>query len=352
MARLPIDPDAGSVLVIKLSALGDMVQAMAPMAAIRAYHKRARITVLTTPAYAPLLEMCPFVDEIDTGGRPRALGDWLALVGRLRASRFEAVYDLQNNGRTANLFRALWPSQPPWSGVCLGASHRFTDLSWRTMHTLDRHAAILRVAGIGPAEGYPPGGAPGPDLSFILDRHPQPEALQPAHFGIRQPFALMVPGSSAHRTDKRWPVENFAALAVRLADAGVTPVVTGSAAERQLAEAIVAAEPRTIDTTGRSDIFQVAGLAAHAHVAIGNDTGPMHIAAAAGAGCVVLFSKASNPAQCAPRGRGVVCVRSDDLKDVPVEDVERAIDTLWHLGPARVDGADVLPALQRDRVGE
>ncbi len=349
MARLPIDPDAGSVLVIKLSALGDMVQAMAPMASIRAYHKRARITVLTTPAYARLLEMCPYADDIDIEGRPRTAGAWLGLVGRLRAARYEAVYDLQNNARTANLFRAMWPGQPPWNGVCLGASHRYTDLSWRRMHTLDRHAAILRVAGIGPAEGYPPGGAPGPDLGFILDRHPQPEALKPAHFGIQGPFALMVPGSSAHRTDKRWPAEKFAALAVRLADAGVTPVVTGSAGERELADAIVAAEPRTVDTTGRSDIFQVAGLAAHAHVAVGNDTGPMHIAAAAGAGCVVLFSKASDPARCAPRGRGVVCVRSDDLKDVPVEDVERAIDTLWHLGPAREDGAAVLPALSRDR---
>lgn len=345
MARTPIDPDAERVLVIKLSALGDMVQAMAPMAAIRAHHKAARITVLTTPAYRSLLELCPFVDEIDAGGRPKGLGDWFALLGRLRAGRFDAVYDLQNNGRTANLFRALWPAQPRWSGVCLGASHRFTDLSWRTMHTLDRHAAILRIAGIGPAEGYPPGGAPGPDIGFILDRHPQREALLPAHFGIEGPFALMVPGSSAHRTDKRWPAEHFAALAVRLADAGVTPVVTGAASERALAEAIVAAEPRTIDTTGRSDIFQVAGLAAHAHVAVGNDTGPMHIAAAAGAGCVVLFSKASNPARCAPRGRGVVCLRADDLKDVPVDDVERAIDTLWHLGPAREDGAHVLPQL-------
>ena len=58
------------VLVIKLAALGDFVQAFGPFAAIRAHHPDAAITLLTTPPYAALARRSPWFDEVWTDGRP------------------------------------------------------------------------------------------------------------------------------------------------------------------------------------------------------------------------------------------------------------------------------------------
>ena len=86
-----------------------------------------------------------------------------------------------------------------------------------------------------------------------------------------------------------------------LAERGLTPVVLGTAPERPLARAI----PGAIDLTGRTDLAQLTSLARGARIAIGNDTGPMHLIAAAGCPSVVLFSRDSDPALCAPRGPAV-----------------------------------------------
>ena len=68
-------------------------------------------------------------------------------------------------------------------------------------------------------------------------------------------------------------------------------------------------------------------LGARAALAVGNDTGPLHLAAAAGAPAIVLFSKASDPALSAPRGR-VAILRADRLEDLPVAQVAQAANSL------------------------
>ena len=72
------------VLVIKLSALGDFVLALAAMRRIREAHPKARITLLTTPPFEALARACPYFDEVETDGKPEGPGAWLALRGRLK----------------------------------------------------------------------------------------------------------------------------------------------------------------------------------------------------------------------------------------------------------------------------
>jgi len=71
----------------------------------------------------------------------------------------------------------------------------------------------------------------------------------------------------------------------------------------------------------------ISALAARATVAIGNDTGPMHLIAAAGAPTLVLFSSASDPKLCGPRGH-VAVLQADKLDDLAVEEVARAVEIL------------------------
>jgi ADP-heptose:LPS heptosyltransferase len=185
------------------------------------------------------------------------------------------------------------------------------------MHPLERQAQQLEDAGIWPGAPTQPLSAPPPDISWILNQavfKARPAATPP------KPTALLVPGSSAHRTEKRWPVESYGRLAAGLEAAGFSVLVVGGLQEGALARGIQRLAPRARDLTGRTDFAQIAALGGRAAVAIGNDTGPVHLIAAAGAPTIVLFSSASSPELSAPRGH-VTVFQAPDLKDVSVATV-------------------------------
>lgn len=322
----PAPVNAKRVLVIRLGALGDVVQSMAAAKAIREYHVGARITFLTTEPFKAWGEECPFFDIVEDDGRPRDAQATAQLIARIRAAKYDMVYDLHTSGRTSNYFLGLRPWPPLWSGVAPGCSHPHSNPLRAEMHTLDRHAEQLAFAGIGPEGGYEIGCAPLPDLSWVRQALRDPPRLQPGYFGLRGPYGLIIPGASPHRPEKRWPAERFAQLAKHMAARGVTPVVIGASAEKDIGVLITEAEPKAKNLVSRTDLFQIATLAERALFAVGNDTGPMHIAAAAGAPCVVLFSADSDPAKVAPRGpRGVLTLTATNLDDMPVEQVAQGI---------------------------
>lgn len=304
-------PAAARILVIKLGALGDVVLATGPFAAIRRHHPDARITLLTAAPFAEFLDASPWFDDIWIDDRPalfRPMG-WLALRRRLRAGHFDRVYDLQTSDRSGWYFRLLGPgARPEWSGIVPGCSHRHTGPERVRLHTIDRHKAQLAIAGIADV--------PPPDLSWA--------DADISRFGLAGRFALLVPGGAAHRPAKRWPAESYAALAADLAEKGVRPVVIGGADERDLARIIAARCAAALDLTGRTKLPDIPALARQAAGAVGNDTGPMHIIAASFCPSVVLFSAESDPALAAPRGPDVTVLRRDDLAALGLDEVSDA----------------------------
>ncbi len=320
----PPAPGARKVLVIKLGALGDFVQSLAAAKVIREYHVGARITLLTTPPFEAFARACPDFDVVEADGRERDPQLVAQMVQRLRAAKYDMVYDLQTSGRTSNYYQGMRPWPPLWSGIAPGCSHPHSNPRRETMHTLDRLADQLFEAGIAPECAV--GEAPLPDLSWVRMAQRDPPRLQPEYFGLKRPYGLIIPGASAHRPDKRWPAERYGALAKRILERGVMPVVIGHTDEKEAAAAIVKVEPRTKNIVSRTDLFQVAALAEKAAFAVGNDTGPMHIAAAAGAPCVVLFSADSDPERVCPRGRGgVLAITARSLEALELGPVEQAI---------------------------
>jgi ADP-heptose:LPS heptosyltransferase len=303
------------VLVIKLGALGDFVLALAAMRRIREAHPEAAITLLTTAPYAALGDACPYVDVVKTDGRPNDLLATARLVLRLRRAGYDRVYDLQTSSRSSSYFQLLRPNPPEWSGVAPGCSHPHRNPDRDFMHTLERQAEQLRDAGIWPDAPTAPGTAPPPDLEWM------PSAGVAEAFGLPAPYVLLVPGGSPHRLDKRWRAECYAQLARVLSEQGLGVGVLGGRAEANLGRVITAAAPHATDLTGRTDFAQIAGLGAGAALAVGNDTGPTHLIAAAGAPTLALFGSASDPALCAPRGRSAAFLRSADLSDLPLDAV-------------------------------
>ena len=173
-----------SILVIKLGALGDFVQALGPMAAIRRHHPDARIVLITQPALAPLARASGYVDEIWLDARPPlwAVSAWLALRRRLREERFARVYDLQTSDRSGWYFRLYWPGpRPEWSGIARGASHPHANPARDHMHTIERQAEQLQMAGI--AE------VPLPDVGWA--------DADVSRFALPLHTALLVPGGAA-----------------------------------------------------------------------------------------------------------------------------------------------------------
>lgn len=320
------------ILVIKLSALGDFVLALAAMKKIREAHPKAHITLLTTPPFEALAKTCPYFNAVDTGGRPESFPEWMALRKRLKAMNPSRVYDLQTSAQSNRIFQLLRPGPPDWSGIAFGCSLPHRNPLRNGMHTLERQADQLMYAGIWPDAPTEPGTAPAPDLSWVLRQAP---AERPVPGGVKpRPYVMFVPGGSAHRMDKRWPLEKYAELAKILYSRGFDIVIIGGPQETTLAHAIQRHTPRARDLTGRTDFGRVAILGAKAALAIGNDTGPLHLAAAAGAPTVVLFGKSSDPTLSAPRGR-VAILQADNLADLSVAQVAQAANSLAPAPSAR-----------------
>ncbi len=331
---------ARRVLVIKLSALGDFVLALGAMRAIRETHPKAILTLLTTPPYQELAKATGFFQHIETDGRPKGVKATRELLKRMKAARYDVIYDLQTSGRTANYFKALnlpFQTPPLWSGHAEDAAFLHSNPERGNMHSIDRLADQLIAAGIGPGsiKGKWP---PMPDMSFVRRSQGEKPSLTPAYFGIKGPYALFIPGASEHRAAKRWPVENYGGLAQEVANCGVTPVIIGGKSESELAVEINRMEPRARNIVTRTNLFQIVALAEKAQFAVGNDTGPMHMAALSGCPGVALFATSeSDPLKAAPRGSQVIICEAETLDQLSVRDVWQAVRMLGAI-PAQAAG--------------
>ena len=288
------------ILIIKLSALGDVVLAFSSMTAIRAHHPDAEITLLTTSSYVDFALRSPWVDAVLGNGRP----DWIDLVAvlelthNLRRGGYKRVYDLQTSRRSSFYKRLMKPVE--WSGIAMGCSHPHNNPARNAMHTVERQREQLALAGIR--------NFPDPDLSWL--------DADFSHLNTPESFAVFIPGSSHNRLAKRWP--GYAELATLLP---MPIVVVGGRDEGRLADAIVKVGSSVLDLTGKTTLFELATLMRKAALVVGNDTGPTHLAAALGCRTLALFGEASDPGICSPRGLNVRMIQSQPLATLRATEV-------------------------------
>lgn len=305
---------AERILVIKLGALGDVIQALGPMAAIRAHHPDADIAILTTQPFADLLAATNLADRVEIDARPGGLDlcGWFHLRKKLKAGRYDRVYDLQTSGRSGRYYRLFWPGPyPAWSGIAKGCSLPHANPKRDFMHTIERQAEQLRMAGI---ENVPLPSLDGVDAD--IDR-----------FGLPATYSVLIPGGAQHRPDKRWAAENWRSLAERLATAGRNVALLGGPDERTLCAEIADGIANAQSLAGQTSIVELIAVLRRAAFAVGNDTGPMHAAAVLGIPSTVLYSHASDPALCAQRGPAVTILREPSLADL-------SVDAVWESVPA------------------
>lgn len=335
MNRNPIDQTVTRVLVIVEGGLGDVAMAMSPLAAIRTYHAAAEITVLTQPCHAALFQRCPHVDRIDIRLAPRFLRNRVQTAWSQRQVRYGAVYDLANSAASNAVFARLRPYPPLWNGIAIGCSHPHADRDRLNLHVLDRHAEQIWLAGIGPEEGYPAGGAPLPDLSWHAQGSTDPDRYTPARQGITGPYALLAPEGPPEAPSKRWPSQRYAELAHALVARGIRPVLVGTPAAAGIATQVRAEAPEVLDLVARLTTFEFLGLARRAALAFGSEGDLAITAAAAGAPTVALINpNESSPRKAAPRGRASVALVARKFADIAVGQVLRAARAVEQAGPA------------------
>lgn len=304
-------PPARRVLVIRLGALGDMVQSFGVFQAIRAAHGEAHITLLTTEPFRDLCTRSGWFDTVWTDTRPRwrDLAGWLELRRRLKGGSFDMVYDLQTSDRSSSYFHLMRPGAPAWCGIARGCRYFHANPARDDMHSLDRLADQLAVAGID--------SVPEPDLSWMEG--------DIARFGLPPRFVTLVPGAAGHGGRKCWPADRYAALAQGLVRRGIKPVLVGTVAERQALEAIRASCGEVVNLCGRTDLFDLASLARAAAGTVGNDTGPVHIAALSGCPTLMLLSDLTHPSIARPRWDHVDVLLRPELGALTVDEVAAAL---------------------------
>lgn len=299
------------ILVIKLSALGDVLIALGAMAAIRKHHPDAHITFLTTQPFADLAQRSGYFNAVKTITRARfyEVGAWFGLARFLNAGQFDRVYDLQLNDRS-NIYFKLMRKKPEWSGIAAGASHNYAaeKPDWRQMHAFDRHRDMLSRLGMDVQV---------PDIRWMQT---DVSLLAPP-----APYVLFVPGCAPQHIYKRWPAAKYAALALKLQREGYHIALLGTAADHDAISKIKSVASECIDLSGRTSLYDIATLAAGAAGAVGNDTGPSHLVALAGCPTVALFSGVTDPALSAPVGDAVTVIQSEDIADISVDDVMKAL---------------------------
>jgi ADP-heptose:LPS heptosyltransferase len=304
------------ILVIRFGALGDIIMCRQAFHEIRQVHKDAEIILLTTPPFEALAKTMPWFDRVIAAERASALHihKWVDLTLQLSHFAPHRVYDLQGKFRQTIMYMLLggplWG--PEWSGAAPGCSHPRLWPPQSNMHFVDFLAAQLRHANV-PA-------APPADLSWLdapLDTFTLPEK-----------FALLIPGCSPQLLHKRWPAENYAELAKRLQQNGITSIAIGTKTEANTIAALRKQVPDVIDFCGQTNLYQLAALARRTTCTIGNDTGPMHLAAAVGSPTLAILSGHTNPVWSAPYGTKTAWVKADPIAKVNTDEVFLALTKL------------------------
>lgn len=263
--------------------VGDMVMAQTLFSALKQVHPDAAIDVMA-PAWAgPLVARMPEIrDFIDAPFARKKLEFGLRRrIGRSLAGRYDRAIVMQGNWKAALV---------PWfAGIRRRSGYRgemrfglVNDMATLPADLKRKTAeAFFRLAGGGT---FRP-----PNLS--VDEKNQTALLAGNHL-TKGGFAAFMPGAEFGPA-KRWPEENYAALARSLIAGGLPVVLLGSANDRAVTGAIARQAPGAIDLAGATRLVDAVDLLAAARVAVTNDSGLMHIAAAVGTPVVAVYGSTS-----------------------------------------------------------
>jgi ADP-heptose:LPS heptosyltransferase len=295
------------ILFVTATRIGDAVLSTSLIDHLARAHPGARFTVACGPAAAGVFARMPGLERLIVVAKRRWSLHWLALWAQVVGRRWDLVVDL----RASALAWTLWAGQR-----AIGKGGR------RSGHRLRHIGAVL---GLDPA--------PLPVVWTSPEDEARAVALLPGG-----PWLVL--GPSANWARKVWPAARFVAVAQALtapggalAGARIAVLAGPGAEEAAMARPVLEGLPGSVDLVGVLSLPEVAAVLRRAALYLGNDSGLMHLAAAAGAPTLGLFAQ-SNAAEYGPCGPRAVAVQADgapftvEMDAIPVERVQAAADGL------------------------
>ncbi|MDR7231385.1 ADP-heptose:LPS heptosyltransferase [Caulobacter sp. BE264] len=331
------------ILFITATRIGDAVLSSGLIKMLADQIPNARFTIVAGPLAAPLFAHVPGLDRVIVMEKAKGKGHWFKLWSQVRHKKWSLIVDLR--GSATALFlrrdkRAIWKKIPG-----------------EVIHKVVDAARTLKL------EGDPP-----PPYLYIT---PEVQALADELLGLHEggeTGPILAVGPAANWIGKVWPIERFTQTAAQLLDkdgpmAGGRLLILGGPEDTRMVEELrmASARGRTIDLTGKVDLLTAYACLKRASLFIGNDSGLMHIAAAAGTPTIGLFGP-SDERRYAPWGEHAVAVRGPrsfdqflaidpelsqairHMSDLPVATVFRAAKDLL----AKVGGLTPLPVATQE----
>lgn len=275
---------ARRVLVIHLAGFGDLVMGLPALAGLRASLAKSKLVLLTWTRNAPLARLIPHVDScvtLDPANSVKAVVRNIATLWRLRRERFDVAINLYNVYRRIGVVklsmvlfviaaRVRVGRDTGGKGTCFTVKvpERFDE----TLHESEKQARVVRHLGLPcPAEAEP--------VVLQAEDGSRLKAWLAAQLvSADEPLVVVHPGSA--RKNHRWPWELFACVARAIeAQQKCRIVITGTAAEQNLAKQLARCLKRPVVAAGHLSIGELAWLLKKSRLLLTNDSGPMHLAA-------------------------------------------------------------------------
>ncbi|MGH7782135.1 MAG: glycosyltransferase family 9 protein [Candidatus Binataceae bacterium] len=292
------------VCIYRIGNIGDIACAIPAMRTIRRAFPRARIVLVTSPGRAgmpgarELLAGVGWIDEIVTyhAEEIASLRAQLRWIAAMRARKFDAWIDLSaqsaplrilmRNMIAARLAGARWG--------CGWDYDRMRMFARAQSEVIEFPNEVARLSELMTAQGFSASDVREFPIELGLAESRAVDELLASAGPARQPFAVLAPGAKAPAN--RWPAGNFAAVGKHLAELGFRIAIIGAQSERELCAAIAdAIGPGALNFAGRTSIRQLCEVLRRAAVAICNDSGVQHLAAAVATPCVSIFAAREFP---------------------------------------------------------
>ncbi|MFA5181692.1 MAG: lipopolysaccharide heptosyltransferase II [Syntrophales bacterium] len=308
-----------NILIVKLSAIGDVVHTLPSLSALRRLYPQAHITWVVEEAAADLIEGHPYLDrvlvsrrkywqqDLKKGNFSKNIHEIRIFINALRDRPYDLVIDFHGLFKSAVL---VWlsggVSKLGFHSMQEGSGLFYTEKIPEDMskHAVDRYQDFLLYLG---TKGGKADGVNTPEFLIPYDDSNIQKVsalLRKSHIDIDEPFVAMNP--VALWDTKLWRQDRFAMLADRIAgELNVPVVITSSAHERPYAESILkeVKTAKVVDLSGQTTLRDLACLYRQAALVVTTDSGPMHIAAAVGTPVVALFGP-TDPRRTGPYGHG------------------------------------------------
>lgn len=280
-----------NILVIKMSAIGDVIHAMPVSYALKESFPDAKVTWVVEKAAYDLLMNNPYIDEVllFEKDRFRSIGGLIKNLpffsSVLREKKFDVALDLQGLGKSGAI--AFLSGAPLKLGCCRmreGSNwiSRPVCGSHQNGHIVEQYLDVVRQLG-GKVE----------KVIFPLEITAEEQTLAKritTQAGMDMGSKYIILAIGANWPNKRWPTAHFAQLVDAIYHQGMVPVMIGGSGDQQLAQEITAmAQIPPVNLTGMTTLKQLAYIIKRASALVGGDTGPMHLAVAVGTPVVALM---------------------------------------------------------------